>query len=159
MVIDKHFLKPNFWKLPGGAVDVGEDVAAAAEREVLEETGIVAEFESCIGFRQIKAFRFGRDDIYNVCVLRAKGQNGEKNPVPQASEILDVKWVPLSEGLSMPHQSHFFPVLAGAIEHEANRLLVDPTLPPRGLVRVKIPNLFGTTFHSMYIAGGTVLEK
>jgi 8-oxo-dGTP diphosphatase len=32
---------PNKWELPGGKLDIGQDIANALEREVLEETGLV----------------------------------------------------------------------------------------------------------------------
>jgi 8-oxo-dGTP pyrophosphatase MutT (NUDIX family) len=35
----------NFWGLPGGRLDAGEHMAEAAEREVLEETGLVIHLE------------------------------------------------------------------------------------------------------------------
>ncbi|MCI32865.1 nudix hydrolase 2-like, partial [Trifolium medium] len=35
-----RFSGKGIWKLPTGAVDVGEDVCAAAIREVKEETGV-----------------------------------------------------------------------------------------------------------------------
>ena len=40
------------WRLPGGRVDLHETIAEAAERELFEECGIDARFESILGFRE-----------------------------------------------------------------------------------------------------------
>ena len=40
------------WRLPGGRVDLHETIAQAAERELFEECGIKAKFESILGFRE-----------------------------------------------------------------------------------------------------------
>ena len=37
------------WTLPGGGLEPGEDPAAAARREILEETGFVAELHEILG--------------------------------------------------------------------------------------------------------------
>jgi ADP-ribose pyrophosphatase YjhB (NUDIX family) len=83
------------WKLPGGLSDVGESLGEAAEREVLEETGVRASFESVVAFRHSVNGQFGRGDIYFVS--RLKPVEESQVPVPQAGEIEDARWLPLDE--------------------------------------------------------------
>ena len=47
VVVEKYhkMSRPNFYKLPGGALQAGEHLAEAAIREVLEETGVQTQFE------------------------------------------------------------------------------------------------------------------
>jgi ADP-ribose pyrophosphatase YjhB (NUDIX family) len=60
----------GIWKLPTGLADIGEDIAAAAEREILEETGITATFQKLLCFRQAHNILFGKSDLFYVCVLK-----------------------------------------------------------------------------------------
>lgn len=46
-------------QIPGGAVEVGEDIADAAIREVFEETGVKTEFVTMLSFRHLHNYRFG----------------------------------------------------------------------------------------------------
>ncbi|MCB1498113.1 MAG: NUDIX hydrolase [Bauldia sp.] len=56
MVLLVQRAKPPYegiWAFPGGAVEFGESLAAAAAREVLEETGIVVEIGAPIDHAEI----------------------------------------------------------------------------------------------------------
>ena len=48
----------GMWKMPTGLVDRGEDVAAAVVRELLEETGLRAEFVGVLGMLRRRASAF-----------------------------------------------------------------------------------------------------
>ncbi len=58
------------WKLVTGMVDAGEDITTAAEREVLEETGVRAKFEAVLAVRQAHGCAFGKSDFFFVVALR-----------------------------------------------------------------------------------------
>ena len=62
--------RPPTLKLPGGALHPNEHLAEAVEREVLEETGVRAEFQSIACFRHWHGYRYGKSDIYFVGRLR-----------------------------------------------------------------------------------------
>lgn len=85
------------WGLPKGAVSQGETSEAAALREVLEETGLEADIVRPLDtieyfFRAGDTLIKKRVDFY--LMLHTGG-----NLTPQLSEVDDVEWVPLSEGI------------------------------------------------------------
>ena len=45
------------WKLPGGLMDLGEEIGEAAAREVYEETGVRAKFQSLVSMRCVTSPR------------------------------------------------------------------------------------------------------
>ncbi|KAJ1418571.1 NUDIX hydrolase domain-like protein [Ochromonadaceae sp. CCMP2298] len=79
----------GLWKVPTGLADQGEDIADAAVREVWEETGVRADFEGILNFRQAHGQAFGKSDLYFVCLLTARSTG----IVPQESEIAAAEWV------------------------------------------------------------------
>ena len=95
--------RPNFFKLPGGAVDPQERLADAAVREVWEETGVQARFERLTLFRHWVNYRPNMSDIYFICRLTPL----TFEVTPQASEIDRALWMPLDDYLAHPDVSVF----------------------------------------------------
>ncbi|XP_012536564.1 nucleoside diphosphate-linked moiety X motif 6 isoform X2 [Monomorium pharaonis] len=98
LVIKEKYTTGNWWKLPGGYVEPGENIEAAAKREVLEETGIQAEFKCLISFRHGHDYFFGCSDIYMVAYLTPQNFEIEKCK----REIFDCKWMKLNEFMQHP---------------------------------------------------------
>lgn len=94
---------PSNYKLPGGLIEVGEDISRGVRREVWEETGIETEFQSLLAVTHAPRWIFGRASIYLVCALRPLGRSIEV----QESEIAEARWMPLAEFLTSERASPF----------------------------------------------------
>ena len=82
-----------YYKLPGGALQPGEHLVDAVLREVLEETGVQAKFESLVCFRHWHGYRYGKSDIYFVCRLSPLSQD----VTMQIEEIEECFWMPVAD--------------------------------------------------------------
>lgn len=88
--------RPRPFKLPGGYIHAGEHLADGVEREVWEETGVRAKFESVACFRHWHANRFGKSDFYFVCRLTPF----TFEITLQEEEITEARWMPVEEFLA-----------------------------------------------------------
>jgi len=96
LVKRKHPPNQGLWAIPGGTVELGETLQEAAERELLEETGVVARAE-----RPIYVFDTIRRDAaqrvryhYVIADVLARYLAGE----PEArDDALEARWVRASE--------------------------------------------------------------
>ena len=106
LVVNERFRRDQtkpYYKLPGGAVDPAENISKAAEREVMEETGIYTQFIGIVCLRHRHGFRFGTSDLYIVCRLKPLSKEITSDP----HEIENCKWMPLTNYFSSDYVADF----------------------------------------------------
>ena len=101
-----HFLTKKHVST-GGYVNLGEEFSDAAVREVFEETGVRATFNSVLTVRHSHNIQFGRSDVYVICKLSlglgsnqadySEEQKEEQMQIIVDQEIENAKWMPLTE--------------------------------------------------------------
>jgi 8-oxo-dGTP diphosphatase len=114
--------RPHNVKLPGGMLERGEHMADGVVREVLEETGIHAQFQGLISFRHHHRGQFGESNIYAVCRLRPLTHEIHIDE----TEIAQAMWIPVEQYLARQGIGHY------------NRCVVQAALAAPPLASIKI---------------------
>ena len=89
--------------------------------EVWEETGISCDFESILTFWHRHGLKFGKSDLYYVCLLRPKTLDIHIDPV----EVSEATWMPIDDFL----QTQDHPLIHHVLR---TNFQVDPSQPPVG---------------------------
>jgi 8-oxo-dGTP diphosphatase len=94
------------WVMPGGKIDLGEQISSALRREVMEEVGLVVEVQNLLDvFEHVTP----GEDHYHFVILYYRCHPLSNNIVHNETEVSDARWVP-AEKLSnykMPEGTRF----------------------------------------------------
>ena len=112
IVLIQRDIEPGYgkWTFPGGFVERGERAEAAAEREVLEETGLEIEVREIVGLYTYEG------EVPAIAVFAAGVTGGEPTPL---DETMDVRGFP-RDGL--PWAEMAFPSTEHALKDYLHRL-------------------------------------
>lgn len=86
----------GLWDLPGGAVNVGEEVGAAARREVLEEPGLIPGPLTLLGVFSGERHRHVDPDGNVVAWVTVLYTAPDMDGTPRAGDDAGVAWWPLA---------------------------------------------------------------
>jgi ADP-ribose pyrophosphatase len=86
----------KIWELPAGRIDPGETELSGAKRELLEETGFTAK-----SWRRILKFHASPGFLAETMALFLARDLKPGIAQPEADEVIDVRFVPLSKALKM----------------------------------------------------------
>ena len=95
----------GLWSLPGGHIEPGETARAAAQREVLEETGVEVEIDALVDVHDVilRNAEGALSAHYLIAVFCGRWRRGEPNAGSDASlarfvPLGDVEGLPLTDG-------------------------------------------------------------
>ncbi|WP_315837079.1 NUDIX hydrolase [Bradyrhizobium prioriisuperbiae] len=132
--------KGNHWVLPKGKLNSGETARAAAEREVVEETGRDVSVHEFLGTLAYEASG-GRPKIVHFWRMEAEGEQTRK----LMADVKAVAWLPLDKAVERLTRGHEQAFLANvgprALETGSARAAPAPSSTSHDLVVAHMPPL------------------
>lgn len=97
-----HVGKFGYYKLPGGGLDEGEDIASALARECLEEIGCQVDVTDEIGLVEEYRKMFGLHQISYCYRAKVVGEKGTPDfTEKELARGFSIVWVPAAEALQL----------------------------------------------------------
>ena len=109
------------WEFPGGAVQPWERLEEGLAREYEEETGLPVRVGPCVGFDQ--GFVAFFQHPFNSIRFFYRVEPGKGELLPQAEEVVEVRWVPVEELNDANMARNHYPFLQRALQVDAGGLL------------------------------------
>jgi 8-oxo-dGTP diphosphatase len=107
----------GLWVLPGGHVDLGETMIAAAHRELMEETGVTAELSHFVGLYDV-ILRDDRGAVNRHYAIACYGGLWTGGEAVAASDAGQARWMTQEDVSHVRHPD----TVAAAIAHMAEIL-------------------------------------
>lgn len=101
------------WAFPKGHVEHEETEIETAKREILEETGLIAQIDT--EFRSVVTYSPKKGTMKDVVYFAATVNDAE--PVAQPGEVEKICWIPLKEALRVINYENYKKVLRDYIEY------------------------------------------